>query len=290
VTLQTVVRRFDSGRRLYAVKGLTSAISRPFPDVDNISDNIPHENGPFRGPFLLAGRGSWLPRRGSFRRGVDSVVHETFQVLPSEMRVPHRRAKMRAKGGTLVSFQIRRDGTIRQTEPRDTSKMGSVYPFRAAGDTLLVRISESDTVRFVYLGDSLVMQIGVRTWSYYRERPGRSIPEVTPAADRPAVSADTSAYYDFQVDQQADVKPPIVRARYHEALGADGIEGDVVAEWVVDTLGRGELSSFRVVSSSHRYFSDAVREALPRMRFLPAERGGKRVRQIVRQPFSFAIR
>jgi protein TonB len=32
-----------------------------------------------------------------------------------------------------------------------------------------------------------------------------------------------------------------------------------------------------------------VKNALPRMRFIPAEVGDKKVRQLVQQPFSFAI-
>jgi hypothetical protein len=33
-----------------------------------------------------------------------------------------------------------------------------------------------------------------------------------------------------------------------------------------------------------------VRAVLPALRFLPAEAGGRRVRQLVRQPFTFALR
>jgi len=130
----------------------------------------------------------------------------------------------------------------------------------------------TDTMPFVYLNDSLVVRIGDRSWTYYRERPGRTIREVDVAAGSPAIVGDTSAYEDFEVDQRVDIKPPIVRPRYPEALRKDGIEGQVVATWIVDTLGRAEVSSFHVESSSHRYFSAAVREALSAMRFLPAER------------------
>ena len=36
-------------------------------------------------------------------------------------------------------------------------------------------------------------------------------------------------------------------------------------------------------------FSLAVKNALPRMRFLPAEVGGRKVKQLVQQPFGFNI-
>ncbi len=63
----------------------------------------------------------------------------------------------------------------------------------------------------------------------------------------------------------------------------------VLVEFVVDTLGRVEPTSVRVVESDHPYFSDAVLRALPVYRFLPAEVQGRRVRQLVRLPFRFAV-
>jgi protein TonB len=36
-------------------------------------------------------------------------------------------------------------------------------------------------------------------------------------------------------------------------------------------------------------FEDAVRVALRRMRFIPAEVGGRRVRQLVQMPFVFTL-
>jgi periplasmic protein TonB len=44
-----------------------------------------------------------------------------------------------------------------------------------------------------------------------------------------------------------------------------------------------------VLRASHDAFGQAVRTALPRMRFLPAEIGGRKVRMLVQQPFAFAL-
>ena len=63
----------------------------------------------------------------------------------------------------------------------------------------------------------------------------------------------------------------------------------VLATFVVDTTGRADPSSFKVLRATHQLFEKAVRDALPRMRFIPAEVGGKKVKQLVQQPFSFAI-
>jgi len=74
---------------------------------------------------------------------------------------------------------------------------------------------------------------------------------------------------------------------YPPSLRASGTSGRVVAEFVVDTLGRVELRHFGIVSSTDRLFSDAVRETASAARFTPARKGDRVVRQLVRQPFEF---
>ena len=76
---------------------------------------------------------------------------------------------------------------------------------------------------------------------------------------------------------------------YPGALRATGIEGFVVARFVVDTLGRVEPGSLEFTASTQAAFSDAVRFALLRSRFVPAQFGRTNVRQLVEQRFSFAL-
>lgn len=78
--------------------------------------------------------------------------------------------------------------------------------------------------------------------------------------------------------------------RYPEPLSRAGVEGMVVARFVVDTAGRVERGSLEVVRADHPLFEQSVREALSRMRFAPAQAGGRTVRQLVEQPFTFALR
>lgn len=82
-------------------------------------------------------------------------------------------------------------------------------------------------------------------------------------------------------------EPP--RPRYPEALRSAGISGRVLVQFAVDTAGRVELQSVRVLESTHEQFERAVRDVLPRYRFVPAEVGGKRVRMTAQMPFEFAI-
>ena len=96
-------------------------------------------------------------------------------------------------------------------------------------------------------------------------------------------------YFEFQVEKPVVGAPGSAQPRYPEILKSASVEGEVMAQFVVDTSGRAEPGSFKVLKSSHELFTAAVREALPRMRFLPAEVGGRKVKQLVQQPFQFAL-
>ena len=110
---------------------------------------------------------------------------------------------------------------------------------------------------------------------------------IPPRVEEPT---DTGWFLDFQVDTAVDIDHAhAVHPTYPEALRQAEIEGRVVAQFIVDTLGNVEMNTFRVVESSHRLFTDAVRRALPRMHFLPAKLHGHRVRQLVREPFEFNL-
>ncbi|HYW30737.1 MAG TPA: TonB family protein [Gemmatimonas sp.] len=91
------------------------------------------------------------------------------------------------------------------------------------------------------------------------------------------------------VDRSVALLPGAASPRYPEMLRASGVQGAVMMEFVVDTMGRAEPGSLRVLQSDHPLFSDAVRTALIRMRFVPAEVAGRKVRQLVQQPFGFAL-
>lgn len=102
-------------------------------------------------------------------------------------------------------------------------------------------------------------------------------------------TALNGVYSELQVDRPVAVTPGTQGPLYPEPLRAAGIEGAVLAQFIVDTLGRAELASFVAVKSDQPQFAEAVRTALARMRFLPAEAGGRKVRQLVQQSFQFSV-
>ena len=96
-------------------------------------------------------------------------------------------------------------------------------------------------------------------------------------------------YFEFQVEKQVRTAPGSPQPHYPAAMKKAKISGEVLAQFVVDVDGRADLSTFKVLKTNHQEFADAVRATLPDMRFIPAEIGGQKVKQMVQQPFTFAI-
>ena len=119
---------------------------------------------------------------------------------------------------------------------------------------------------------------------------GTSSKTTTPAraAAAPAARPD-SALRAFQVDTVAEPIPETLVPRYPRELRSREARGSVVAEFVVDTTGKVEPGTFRVISSDDSAFTASVRDLLPGARFLPAINEGKVVRQTVRQTFVFDV-
>lgn len=98
-----------------------------------------------------------------------------------------------------------------------------------------------------------------------------------------------SAWLEAEVDQPAvPIRQP--SPRYPPILREAGIEGRVELEFVIDTSGRVEEASLRVVSHSADGFDAAAIESISRSLFVPARVKGQAVRQRARQSIAFRIR
>lgn len=106
----------------------------------------------------------------------------------------------------------------------------------------------------------------------------------------PVMPGGASVLSELEVERAVVLLPGAPAPRYPETLRAAAVQGRVVARFVVDTLGRVEPQSVELPEASHAQFAEAVRQVLPRLRFRPAEAGGRRVRQLVQQEFRFALR
>lgn len=76
---------------------------------------------------------------------------------------------------------------------------------------------------------------------------------------------------------------------YPPLLQQAGIQGRVVVEAIIDTMGRAEPASIKIVQSPNPGFDQATRTSVLRSLFRPARVHGRAVRVLVRVPFDFRI-
>jgi protein TonB len=79
------------------------------------------------------------------------------------------------------------------------------------------------------------------------------------------------------------------RPRYPSELQRAGIEGTLLVQFVVDSTGRVDEKTLTFPNDAQPGFLRAVKDALLRSRYFPAELAGMRVRQLVQQQFTFVI-
>ncbi|HEU4748371.1 MAG TPA: TonB family protein [Gemmatimonadaceae bacterium] len=96
-------------------------------------------------------------------------------------------------------------------------------------------------------------------------------------------------YMEFQVEK------PVrhiggATPEYPSSLKDMGVKGEVLAQFVVGENGRYQGGTLKILSSSNPAFSDAVKRALPGMRFSAAQIGGQKVKQLVQQAFQFQLK
>ena len=124
----------------------------------------------------------------------------------------------------------------------------------------------------------------------------------------PAAPSVTKVYFEFEVEEPVQTAPGSAAPIYPPEQKAAGLEGKVLAHFVVGTDGLVEPGTFKALrgtlldatgrkisftkgasDTDLTPFEVAVRDALPNLRFVPAKVKGVTVRQVVQQPFVFAL-
>ncbi len=103
---------------------------------------------------------------------------------------------------------------------------------------------------------------------------------------RRAVTVEDAVYAVAVLEERPEQiagSPP----RYPDLLNNAGIGGQVKVEFVIDTLGRIEAGSLRVLSSTHELFTASALEALKSWAFRPGRLDGRAVRSRVNLPLIF---
>jgi TonB family protein len=106
---------------------------------------------------------------------------------------------------------------------------------------------------------------------------------------QPPIALGDSIMTELQVDSAVVRYDYGAAPSYPENLLRRRVEGLVLVQYVVDTLGRADTATFRVISATHVDFVRAVKASLPAMRFRPAMMANRLVPQLVQQPFAFKI-
>jgi hypothetical protein len=97
------------------------------------------------------------------------------------------------------------------------------------------------------------------------------------------------AYDREVVEKMVWPRPNNPRPSYPSSLLSAGVEAHIVAHFVVDSTGRVSEKSLTFPETAHRLFVEAIKRALLRSRYFPAELAGRRVSQRVIQEFVFRV-
>jgi periplasmic protein TonB len=117
--------------------------------------------------------------------------------------------------------------------------------------------------------------------------------EAPPQVAIPAIAESTvpdNAFSVLDVDSAAVRDPSSAAPAYPPLMREKGIEGYATLRFVIDSTGLIDMATVTLVDASHAEFVQAVRDAMPKMRFRPAMMGLQAVRQLAEQPFKFEIK
>jgi TonB family protein len=110
-----------------------------------------------------------------------------------------------------------------------------------------------------------------------------------PKPARPLRVTDNQNFFEFQVEKVAELAPGNAAPRYPDLLRSTNVEGEVLAQFVVDTTGHVDMSSLKVLKTTHDLFTNSVKQSLPDIKFSPALVGGRKVKQLVQMTFPFSL-
>jgi len=213
-----------------------------------------------------------LPRAGtSAQTPNDTATAEQRPVLLSLPQVDYRPCLQDAgvRGHTLVRLMVDTTGHVED---------GSVVVEQSAGtllDSLAIAASRGLVFRPARESGSPVRMAVILPFDF-----GAGGPAVAPA-DSGVFSADC-------VDSEPVLKA-VDPVTYPEVMRHRGIVGEALLEFVVDTNGRAEPPSLRLVNATHSGFAPAAGAAVVSARFRPARLSGTTVRCRVRLSVVFQL-
>ena len=153
-------------------------------------------------------------------------------------------------------------------------------------------VTHPDVPRIPTVGPSIDVEVPTPASDVSTAAPNDSLVAEIGSGGGSAGGATLDGARGFANEELLDVPVRLVAERtpiYPEMLRAAGITGVVRVQFVIDTTGRAELSSVRVLDSTHELFTRAVLASLRDARFTAGELGGHRVRTLVERSYRFDI-
>jgi len=114
-------------------------------------------------------------------------------------------------------------------------------------------------------------------------------------ANRTRTSAETEAPRKEPINGwEADVRPEVLldaQPQYPLRLRNAGVQGSLMVSFIIDTMGRADVSSVRLIEgrSMHESFLSEVIKALGKTKFVSAEHRGVKVPVLVTRSYTFNI-
>jgi TonB family protein len=189
------------------------------------------------------------------------------------------------------SAQLRLDERARRLEEALLKPQFIIPPNRGALPSL-------EQIRYLAIGAGTETYGVANSRKKFNKHGDFGMPELAGARAVPAVPTlkvpesvlPDNAYSVLDVDSAAVRDPDSAAPAYPPVMMLKGIEGHATMRFVIDSTGIIDLSTVALLEASHAEFVQAVREAMPKMRFHPAKMGLQAVRQLAEQLFKFELK
>jgi protein TonB len=130
---------------------------------------------------------------------------------------------------------------------------------------------------------ALIVAVGAMVGACETPRP------VEPERGTGLVPSSDQVYAEAVVEQKPEMLS-MPQPEYPPLLRTAGIEGEVVVQVVIDTMGGAEPNSLKIIRSPNPGFDQPVKSAVLRALFRPARVDGRAVRVLTRIPIRFTLR
>lgn len=230
-------------------------------------------------------RNAVVKARGE-QRPVSQPVRQTFEARLDSQSAPSRRAD--ATQSLPADSVISAPSSIVLEErvlPRETRRVPLEWPSRVVYSEERVNALGPREIRLAPR-PTMMAQPQQLVERRVPVGPGPALSEVRGILNGRRVPG---AFFDFEVDKPAVVQASSPHPIYPPEARSRGVEGEVHAQFVVDTDGRVLAGSYVELRSSGPQFSAAVKDWIAQARFNPAQRGGRAVRQLKQMPFEFRL-